>query len=436
MPRSNRPVELRRDHARPRTMPAPTASQLETHLQLLLHPAAFGMRERYRANGMRERILSLPVMVGILLSLVWRQIASVSELQRVLARESLLWVEPTEVSQQAISKRLATLPPELFAGIWDALSPVLQQRAVQRPSAHADLLAQLPPDLARVWILDSSRLEAVFKKSKALRGVERTVLGGTLISVLDLASHLPVRVWVNESATVSDRKILDPVLETVPAGTILVLDRGFSRYSFFDALTENGSVLISQWSQQWAGEVVQTHRRTATEQDQIVRVGKYRSNRCRHPLRRIGRLQSDGQWHYWMTTELDPGRLSADQVITLYAQRWRIEETFLHCKRLLNLSYLWGSSANAIALQVWTTILLYGVLIDLCAEIAHQFELPVERISVEMVYRSTYHYARAVQGGEQRAFVAWACDAAQRDLGIVKRVRHPPHPALSQGKDH
>jgi hypothetical protein len=38
-------------------------------------------------------------MVGILLSLVWRQIASVSELNRVRERESLLWVEPTAISQ-------------------------------------------------------------------------------------------------------------------------------------------------------------------------------------------------------------------------------------------------------------------------------------------------------------------------------------------------
>jgi hypothetical protein len=38
-------------------------------------------------------------MVGILLSLVWRQIASVSELNRVRERESLLWVEPTVISQ-------------------------------------------------------------------------------------------------------------------------------------------------------------------------------------------------------------------------------------------------------------------------------------------------------------------------------------------------
>lgn len=421
-----RPVELERDHARPRTVPAPTTQQMDTHLQLLLYPAVFGLRDRYRGMGYRERILSLPVMVGILLSLVWRQIASVSELQRVLAREPLLWVEPTEISQQALSARLDALPAELFALLWGEVLPGLQQRAGQRPTAHAALLAELTPAYERVWVLDSSRLEAVFKKSGALRGVSSTVLGGTLTTVLDLASHLPVHLWLDASPKTNDRAILDTVTPLVPERTILLLDRGFSRFSFFDTLSESGSVLVSQWGAHWVFDAVQTLSTTTTTSDQIVQLGKYRSSRCRSPVRRIGRKDATGRWQYWITTELDPARLSAAQVMALYAQRWRIEEAFLQCKRLLQLSYLWGSSANAIALQVWTTVLLYGVLVDLCGEAAMAMGVPPERISLEMLYRSLYHYAGAVQRGERRDFIAWLADPNQRDLGIVKRQRTRP----------
>lgn len=420
-----RPVELERDHARPRTVPAPTTAQMDARLQLLLYPAAFGLRDRYRALGYRERILSLPVMVGMLLSLVWRQIPSVSELQRVLARESLLWVEPTAISQQALSARLNTLPAQLFALLWAEVLPELQQRAAQRPTAHAALLAEVAPHFDRVWILDSSRLEAVFKKSGALRGVSQTVLGGTLTTVLDLASHLPVHLWVDANPHLNDRALLDTLTPLVPDRTIVLLDRGFSRFSFFDALTETGSVLVSQWGNHWVFDTVETLARSETQTDQIVRLGKYRSSRCHHPVRRIGQCDGQGRWHYWITTELDPAQLSADQVIALYAQRWRIEEAFLQCKRLLNLSYLWGSSANAIAVQVWTTVLLYGVLVDLCGEAAMALAVPPERISMEMLYRSLYHYAGAVQRGELRGFIAWLTDPRQRDLGIVKRLRTP-----------
>lgn len=428
MPRrhkSGRPVELERDHARPRTVPAPTTQQMDAHLQLLLYPAVFGLRDRYRGMGHRERILSLPVMVGILLSLVWRQIASVSELQRVLAREQLLWVEPTAITQQALSARLDALPAELFGLLWGEVRPGLQQRAGQRPTAHTALLAELAPDYERIWILDSTRLEAVFKKSGALRGVSPTVLGGTLTTVLDLASQLPVHLWLDANPTTNDRASLDTVSPLVPQRTILLLDRGVSRFSFFDTLTDSGSVLISRWSTHWVFDAGQTLHASATRSDQIVQVGKYRSSRCRYPVRRIGRCDATGTWQYWLTTELDPEKLSAEQVIALYAQRWRIEEAFLQCKRLLNLSYLWGSSANAIALQVWTTVLLYGVLVDLCGEAAMALAVPPERISLEMLYRSLYHYAGAVQRGERRGFIAWLADPKQRDLGIIKRQRKP-----------
>lgn len=431
MPRKNPalryPAIHQRDHARPRTVPAPTTEEFDAQMTLLVYPVALGLWDRVRGQGYRERILTLPVMVGILLSLVWRQMPSLSELKRVLGHEPLLWVAPTTVSQQAISERLETLSAELFATLWAEVTPRLQERAAQRPAAHDVLLAALDPSYERVWVLDSSRLEQVFKKSKAARTQEGKQLGGTLTTVLDVGSHLPVHAWVDPSPTVNDRVILPELRERTPPGTILVLDRGYNSFAEFDAVTEQGSTVIGRWTAHWRAEVVETVSSPQGMLDQIVRVGAYRSSPCRHPLRRIGRCV-DNQWHWWVTTELDAQRLPAEQVIALYDQRWRIEEVFLQVKRLLNLSYLWGSTANAIAVQVWTTLVVYGVLVDLCAELGTALGVPTERISVELTYRSLYHYARACQQGETRGLVAWLSDPAQGDLGLVKRERKRQKP--------
>lgn len=431
MPRKNPalryPAIHQRDHARPRTVPAPTTEEFDAQMTLLVYPVALGLWDRVRGQGYRERILTLPVMVGILLSLVWRQMPSLSELKRVLGHEPLLWVAPTTVSQQAISERLETLPAELFATLWAEVTPRLQERAAQRPAAHDVLLAALDPSYERVWVLDSSRLEQVFKKSKAARTQEGKQLGGTLTTVLDVGSHLPVHAWVDPSPTVNDRVILPELRERTPPGTILVLDRGYNSFAEFDAVTEQGSTVIGRWTAHWRAEVVETVSSPQGMLDQIVRVGAYRSSPCRHPLRRIGRCV-DNQWHWWVTTELDAQRLPAEQIIALYDQRWRIEEVFLQVKRLLNLSYLWGSTANAIAVQVWTTLVVYGVLVDLCAELGTALGVPTERISVELTYRSLYHYARACQQGETRGLVAWLSDPAQGDLGLVKRERKRQKP--------
>lgn len=426
-PARRRPTVLSRDHARSRAAPAPPCDEFDAIATVLVYPVALGIWKRHQGSALRGRVPTLPVLVGILLSLVWRQIPSVSGLKRVLAREPLLWVEPTQLSQQAIAERLETMPASLFAELWHELAPTLLERAAQRPPQHADLLAHLHPSYARVWLLDSSRLEAVFKKSKAVQERPGTVLGGTLTAVLDLGSHLPVQVWVDPSSDVNDRKIVPSVCERTPPGTIVVLDRGFNSFVGFDAFTDQGATVVGRWTANLAYDVQQTLACTPTSIDQLVRVGRFRSNPCQHPLRRIGRLDH-GQWHWWVTTEIDPQRLPADQVIALYQQRWRIEETFLQLKRLLNLSYLWSSRPNAVAVQVWTTILLYGMLIDLCGELGHALSVPAERISVEMTFRSLYHYARACQLGETRALVPWLADPAQGDLGLVKRQRKRPSP--------
>ncbi len=50
---------------------------------------------------------------------MYRQIPGLREVQRVLCEEGLLWAGRIEVSAQAVSKRLRTLPIELFAQIFE-----------------------------------------------------------------------------------------------------------------------------------------------------------------------------------------------------------------------------------------------------------------------------------------------------------------------------
>jgi hypothetical protein len=96
--------------------PAPNNAVVEERLKELLSPAVFGQWWYSRLLGLRDRILTLPVMVSLTLTLLWRQVPSVCELARLLAREELLWSPRLKVSQQALSKRLLTFPYELFHG--------------------------------------------------------------------------------------------------------------------------------------------------------------------------------------------------------------------------------------------------------------------------------------------------------------------------------
>lgn len=129
------------------------------------------------------------------------------------------------------------------------------------------------------------------------------------------------------------------------------------------------------------------------------------------------------------TNVLDPQRLSMAEVVAAYAARWKVETTFLLVKRLLGLSYLWVGSVNGVRLQVYGTFLFYAVLLDLCDDVAEALQVPLEQVSVEMVYRGLYHYAQAMAQGEVGEAPTYFAREA-KGLGILKRSRAPNRPPL------
>ena len=113
--------KLNRDHAKKTQRPMVEDEVIANQLEALLTPAITAQENYYRQLGLRDRILNLPLMVAAVLTLLWRDVAGVTELTRILAREGFLWCNPTQVSQQAVSTRFLTFPSELFEKIFKDL---------------------------------------------------------------------------------------------------------------------------------------------------------------------------------------------------------------------------------------------------------------------------------------------------------------------------
>jgi hypothetical protein len=86
----------------------------------------------YHDLGWRERVLSLPVMGAWVLSLIWRQVGSVTTVTQLLPQEGRLWTAPGRVSQQALCVRLRAFPADLFGRELDDLLPQMQARWQER----------------------------------------------------------------------------------------------------------------------------------------------------------------------------------------------------------------------------------------------------------------------------------------------------------------
>lgn len=419
-PKQYRPPNINRDHARPRTAPAPSSAVVEARLTDLIAPATYALTNYYHQLGLRWRILNLPIMVALVLTMIWRQVPAVSTLVQMITRDKIMWAPKTDVSQQALSHRLRSLPAELFAEVFKAILPRLLARAEERTRRQPPVIAGALRHFDRLWIVDATTLEALFRKVGLLRGAPDVPLGGKVLALVDLPTKLPVQLWLDADPNTNEKAFLDELKELLQAGTLLIFDRGFYSFPFFDWLTEHGLWFVTRARDLASFRVDEVLFQSPNVRDRIIALGMYRSNPCQHRVRLV-EVCVGGLWHRYLTNVLDPTVLSTADVMDLYGRRWRIEEAFLLVKRLLGLAYLWTGAQNGIEMQIWATWLLYGVLIDLSDAVAQELDLPLDQISVEMVYRGLFHFCGAYQRGEANDPVAYL--AAQTDLGIVKRRR-------------
>lgn len=413
-----------RDHARNRTHPNIDNEVISQQLEELVKPCVDNQLAHYRSLGMRERILSLPLMLAAVLTLVWRQVPSARELNRMLARENLLWAKVTSVSQQALSQRLLTFPASMFEGVLKELLVPLNQRWHQRQQRTIPLsLAHASQHYQRLWIVDASTLEALFRKLIRLESSKLGKLGGRICAVVDLKTRYPVQTWFNERPYAHESNFLPQLLELVQPKTLLLLDRGFWNFSLFQQLILAQSDFITRFKAKAQYESLKTLSQSSRHRDTLIRLGTgYQGN----PILdlRLVEIRHGSSWYRYLTSVLDPQILPPYLIADLYSRRWRIEETFLLLKRLLGLSYLWTGSINGIKLQLWATWLFYVVLIDLADEVAEELAKPFESISVEMVFRGIYHFTQALNQGFATNLIAYLAAPENQDLGVVK----PPRP--------
>jgi hypothetical protein len=425
---------IQRDRTQ-RPLSAPPAERVVERLTELVLPAAQAQASHFYGLGLRARILTLPVMVALVLSLLWRQIGSINEWVRVVNREMVLWVPPLRrLTQQALAQRLRTLPAERFGRVLQTILPVLQRRWQDRRRPLPPAVAWAQAHFTAVLIPDGSTLDVLLRKIGLLQEALKAPLAGRMMALLDLASRLPRRVWYDPDPQGHDSRFWDRLLAAIPSGALGIFDMGFTDFARWATLNARGVTWLTRAKKNLKYEVVNVLVHTPRIQDRIVWIG---DGATRQQVRLI-EIQAHGTIYRYLTNALELSRLPTAQAVALYPQRWRIEDAFAVVKRLLGLAYFYCGAENAIEMQWWATWLLYAVLIDLTDAVAEALEQPFAEVSVEMVYRSLYFVANAVAEDPALDPIRYLADEA-RELGILKRPRqrsrqknpHEPSPISS-----
>jgi hypothetical protein len=150
---------------------------------------------------------------------------------------------------------------------------------------------------------------------------------------------------------------------TFARGDLLVFDRAYIDYGWFFDLHQQGVWFVTRLKANANYEVLAA-RDPASEAilaDQVIRLSSPHGQAAYpSPLRRVRyRDPETGKEYVFLTNRLD---LSALEIAALYRHRWQIELFFKWIKQHLKIKTFYGTSKNAVLIQVWTALIAYVLL--------------------------------------------------------------------------
>jgi hypothetical protein len=175
---------------------------------------------------------------------------------------------------------------------------------------------------------------------------------------LDHDGLIPAFAEVTEGLT-SEMDTVDTF--DFPKGSVLVFDRGYSRYTWHKQLTDKGLFWVTRARKGMRYEVV--HAREVADggnviSDQIVRLTNKKARQAGvHDIRRIEyRDPASGKLYVFITNHKG---WSAQTVADIYRSRWEIELFFKWIKQNLKIRSVLGHTINAVATQIFVALCIY-----------------------------------------------------------------------------
>lgn len=181
-------------------------------------------------------------------------------------------------------------------------------------------------------------------------------------TIIDLRGAIPVFLAIT-TGKVHDVNLLDAVM--LPAGAIVVVDRGYLDFARLYALTQRQCSFVVRAKDNlrytWI-ESREVDKTTGLRSDQTILLVTAKSKRG-YPkrLRRVSfRDAETGLYLVFLTNRFD---LPALTIAAIYKQRWQIELFFKWLKQNLSVKHFFGNSLNAVKSQIWIAVCVYLIVI-------------------------------------------------------------------------
>jgi putative transposase len=249
------------------------------------------------------------------------------------------------VSRSSLARVNRDQPAALFKEVFHELLARTQQHASKHSFRFKGKLISL--DASFIEMTASVFPWAEFRSTK---GAIKLHVG------LDHDGYLPAFVAMTDGKgyDVDWARTLD-----LPAGSVVVFDRGYIEYKFFKQLMGKKIRFVTRYRKDIRFTVLERRavdRQSGLTSDQTIRLqGKHQL-----VLRRVGYRDAEtGRHYHFLTNATD---LPALTVAQIYRERWQIELFFKWIKQNLKIKTFLGTSPNAVLSQIWVALCVYLLL--------------------------------------------------------------------------
>jgi hypothetical protein len=333
---------------------------------------------------------------------------------------------------EAVYGKLERIPISLSLGFFeDATERVREILPVTTRSKP--LPASL--DGMTVTIVDGKQIKKVAKRLKLLRPKAGKVVGGKLLVAYLPFEGIAAAMAADLDGEANDIRLMPDLIPRARARIrgvrLWVLDRQFCDLTQPALLSEEGDHFLIRRS-------LKTHfhpdpqRPAQTTTDERSRkvveewgwLGSEKDKRRRY-VRQI-RLIRPGEDDIFLVTDLlDGDRYPASDLLEVYLTRWHIETVFQQITEIYELRRLIGSRPEATIFQAAFCLTLYNMMQVVRAYVAAgQTELPVDHVSVEMIFRDVQkHLTTLMVLYPAKTIASWFAENLTHEQ-VIARLTH------------
>jgi hypothetical protein len=229
----------------------------------------------------------------------------------------------------------------------------------------------------KVYAFDSSTIDlclsvfwwAKFRKAKG---------GIKLHTLFDITTQIPAFIHITE-AKVNDVNAMD--LIPYESDSYYIFDRGYVDFTRLHKITNHSAYFVIRaksnlkFNRMYSNKVDKT---TGVQCDQVGKLsGFYVSKQYPDKLRRVKFYDEETKRIFvFLTNNFE---LSAVHIALLYKNRWQVELFFKWIKQHLKIKCFWGTSENAVRIQIYTAIISY------CLVSIVGYDLKIDRSTYEIL---------------------------------------------------